>query len=55
MSTFEELDKVFDIEPTEIIKLSQDLPQSTKQEIQQDYEITRAQLHNLVMKGQESY
>lgn len=54
MSTFEELDKVFDIEPTEIIKLSQDLPQSTKQEIQQDYEITRAQLHNLVMKGQEA-
>jgi hypothetical protein len=54
MSTFEGLDKVFDVEPTEIIESPKEVPQSQKPEIQQDYEVTRAQLHNLVMKGQEA-
>ena len=54
MSTFEGLDKVFDVEPTEIIESPKEVPQSQKPELQQDYEVTRAQLHNLVMKGQEA-
>lgn len=54
MSTFEGLDQVFDVEPTEIIESPKEVPQSQKPEIQQDYEVTRAQLHNLVMKGQEA-
>ena len=31
-----------------------DIAPSQKPELQQDYEVTRAQLHNLVMKGQEA-
>jgi hypothetical protein len=54
MSTFEGLDQVFDVEPTEIIESLKEVPSSQKPEIQQDYEVTRAQLHNLVMKGQEA-
>lgn len=54
MSTYDGLDKVFDVEPTEIIESPKEVPQSQKPEIQQDYEVTRAQLHNLVMKGQEA-
>lgn len=55
MSTYDGLDQVFDVEPTEIIESPKEVPSSQKPEIQQDYEVTRAQLHNLVMKGQESH
>jgi hypothetical protein len=56
MSTFDGLDKVFDVEPTEIVVETEvkDIAHSQKPELQQDYEVTRAQLHNLVMKGQEA-
>jgi hypothetical protein len=56
MSTFDGLDKVFDVEPTEIVVETEvkDIAPSQKPELQQDYEVTRAQLHNLVMKGQEA-
>ena len=54
MSTFDGLDKVFDTEPTAIEKTAVDLPLSQKPEIQQDYELTRAQLHSLVIKGQQA-
>lgn len=54
MSTYDELDKVFDVEPTEIVESNPELPQAKQGELQQDYEMTRAQLHNLVMKGQEA-
>lgn len=54
MSTYDELDKVFDVESTEIVESPKEVPTSQKPEIQQDYEVTRAQLHNLVMKGQEA-
>lgn len=54
MSTYDGLDQVFDVEPTEIVESSKEVPQNQKPEIQQDYEVTRAQLHNLVMKGQEA-
>jgi len=54
MSTYDGLDQVFDVEPTEIIESPKEVPSSQKPEIQQDYEVTRAQLHNLVMKGQEA-
>ena len=56
MSTFDGLDKVFGSEPTELEqhvektkKLRTDTP-----DIIQDYETSRAQLHSLVMKGQEA-
>jgi hypothetical protein len=54
MSSYDGLDEVFDVEPTEIIESPKEVPQSQKPELQQDYEVTRAQLHNLVMKGQEA-
>lgn len=54
MSTYDGLDEVFDVESTEIVEAKPEVPQSQKPEIQQDYEVTRAQLHNLVMKGQEA-
>jgi len=56
MSTFEGLDEVFDVESTEIVEVPKEeiVPLSQKPELQQDYEITRAQLHNLVTKGQEA-
>jgi len=54
MSTYDGLDQVFDVETTEIVESPKEVPQSQKPEIQQDYEVTRAQLHNLVMKGQEA-
>jgi hypothetical protein len=54
MSSYDELDKVFDVEPTEIVETKPELPQAKQGELQQDYEMTRAQLHNLVMKGQEA-
>jgi hypothetical protein len=58
MSTFDGLNEVFNVEPTEIVQNTPaeivDVPLSQKPELQQDYELTRAQLHNLVMKGQEA-
>jgi hypothetical protein len=56
MSTFDGLDEIFDVESAEIVVENEvkDIAPSQKPELQQDYEITRAQLHNLVMKGQEA-
>lgn len=57
MSTFDGLNDVFGTEPAEIQKYADDKPAVKKTEsvdVKQDYEITRAQLHNLVMKGQEA-
>ena len=56
MSTFDGLDKVFGEEPTELeqhVEKTKSLRTDTP-DIQQDYETSRAQLHNLVMKGQEA-
>lgn len=57
MSTFDGLNDVFGTEPTEIQKYESEKPslkRSESPDIRQDYETTRAQLHNLVMKGQEA-
>tara|TARA_B100001250_G_scaffold382978_1_gene376585 strand:- start:116 stop:526 length:411 start_codon:yes stop_codon:yes gene_type:complete len=56
MSTFDGLDKVFGQEPTELeqhVEKTKSLRTETP-DIQQDYETSRAQLHSLVMKGQEA-
>ena len=56
MSTFDGLNKVFGDEPSELqkaVEKSKSLRTATP-DIQQDYETSRAQLHNLVMKGQEA-
>ena len=56
MSTFDGLNKVFGDEPSELqkaVEKSKALRTDTP-DIQQDYETSRAQLHNLVMKGQEA-
>ena len=56
MSTFDGLNKVFGDEPSELqkaVEKSKALRTDTP-DIQQDYEASRAQLHNLVMKGQEA-
>jgi hypothetical protein len=57
MSTFDGLDDVFGTEPAELETIKADKPKLKKsetQDVRQDYEISRAQLHNLVMKGQEA-
>ena len=57
MSTFDGLNDAFGTEPAEIQKHVNEKPQLKKSEtedVKQDYEISRAQLHNLVMKGQEA-
>ena len=58
MSNYDGLDEVFDVEPVEIEKSPPTKPPapraSDKPEIQHDYETSRAQLHSLVMKGQEA-
>ncbi len=58
MSNYDGLDEVFDVEPVEIEKSPPAKPPapraSDKPEIQHDYETSRAQLHSLVMKGQEA-
>jgi len=54
MSSYDKLDQVFNVDSTEIVESSNELPSTQKPEIQQDYEVTRAQLHMLVMKGQEA-
>ena len=56
MSTFDGLNKVFGDEPSELqkaVEKSKSLRTDTP-DIQQDYATSRAQLHNLVMKGQEA-
>ena len=54
MSTYDGLDQVFDVESTEIVETQPEVLDRKKPEVQQDYEITRAQLHSLVTKGQEA-
>lgn len=57
MSAFDGLNDAFGTEPSEIQKYEADKPKLKKsetQDVRQDYETTRAQLHNLVMKGQEA-
>jgi len=57
MSTFDGLDDVFGTEPAELETVKVEKPKLKKsetQDVRQDYEISRAQLHNLVMKGQEA-
>jgi len=57
MTTFDGLNDVFGTEPTEVKKYEGQkmiVKKSEHVDVRQDYEITRAQLHNLVMKGQEA-
>ena len=58
MANFDGLDKVFGSEPSELQKhvesVKPTLKKSEQLDIKQDYEMSRAQLHNLVMKGQEA-
>ena len=57
MSAFDGLNEVFGTEPTEIEKAQEvksELKRTDTPDIKQDYEYSRAQLHNLVMKGQEA-
>ena len=57
MSTFDGLDDVFGTEPAELETIKADKPKlkkSENQDVRQDNERSRAQLHNLVMKGQEA-
>jgi len=57
MNPFEGLDNAFGTEPAEIQKhenIKPQLKKSDTEDVKQDYETTRAQLHNLVMKGQEA-
>ncbi len=57
MSAFDGLNEVFGSEPAEIEKAQEsksELKRTDTPDIKQDYEYSRAQLHNLVMKGQEA-
>ena len=55
---FDGLNKVFGDEPSDLQKHVEEtksiIKKSETPDVQQDYEISRAQLHNLVMKGQEA-
>ena len=55
---FDGLNDAFGTEPTElqkhVEKVKPTLKKSDTEDVKQDYETTRAQLHNLVMKGQEA-
>ena len=57
-SPFDGLDNAFGSEPSELQKhvesVKPTLKKSDTQDVKQDYEVSRAQLHNLVMKGQEA-
>ena len=56
MSTFDGLNKVFGDEPSELqkhVEKSKAL-RTDRDDVKQDYEMSRAQLHSLVMKGQEA-
>ena len=56
--SFDGLSKAFGDEPSDLEKHVEETKALKKKseapDIQQDYEISRAQLHNLVMKGQEA-
>lgn len=61
MKNFDGLEEVFEVEsqivsqePEEVKKVEDTGRSATKDQIKQDYEMSRAQLHNLVMKGQEA-
>ena len=57
MESFAGLDKAFDSEEPSELKKHVEKSKALKIEaddITQDYEVSRAQLHNLVMKGQEA-
>ena len=58
MNRFDGLNDAFDAEPSALQKkvasVKPVLKKSETEDVQQDYEISRAQLHNLVMKGQEA-
>ena len=58
MNPFDGLDNAFGAEPSDlkkhVDKVKPSLKKSETADVQQDYEISRAQLHNLVMKGQEA-
>ena len=55
---FDGLNNAFGAEPSElqqhVDKVKPNLKKSDTPDVKQDYETTRAQLHNLVMKGQEA-
>ena len=54
---FSGLEKAFGDEPSELekhVEETKDLRKSQTPDVQQDYETSRAQLHMLVMKGQEA-
>ena len=55
---FDGLDNAFGSEPSELAKhvesVKPQLKKTDSPDIQQDYEMSRAQLHSLVMKGQEA-
>ena len=55
---FSGLNETFGAEPSELQKhvenVKPTLQKTDSQDVKQDYEISRAQLHNLVMKGQEA-
>ena len=55
---FSGLNDTFGAEPSELQKhvenVKPTLKKTDSQDVKQDYEISRAQLHNLVMKGQEA-
>ena len=54
---FAGLNKAFGDEPTELqkhVEKTKEIKKSETHDVQQDYETSRAQLHSLVMKGQEA-
>jgi len=56
MSAYDGLDDVFKVDqPASVEKVVKpSLKKSEEGDVRQDYEVSRAQLHNLVMKGQEA-
>ena len=56
--SFDGLSKAFGDEPSELQKhvesVKTEIKKSESPDVQQDYETSRAQLHSLVMKGQEA-
>ena len=52
------LNEAFGTEPSElekhVEKVKPSLKKSETEDVRNDYEVSRAQLHNLVMKGQEA-
>jgi len=57
MGAFDGLNDVFGAEPAEIQKVENTKPSLKKSEtedVKKDYDVSRAQLHSLLMKGQEA-